>query len=327
MTAQSDSGEREAVWFPHEDRDLFETLVQTAGAVVVLLDTECRIRVFNAYAEQITGYAAAEVLGQSWIELFIPDAHQAEVWHVWKDVVLGQDLHWGHENPIRCKDGSERWIAWNGSRLTDGAGRTTAVLSVGTDITGRRLDRELLLEQQERLRALDTQLILTEQRERRELAARLHDEVGQGLALAKIRLGQLEHGQGSFSELRRQLDEVIRQVRSLTAELSPMVLFQVGLEAALDSLCQELGGACDTSFEVRERGEPAPLTDELKILLYRGAREAIHNAVRHGGATRCEVELCWAPDELAITVQDDGKGMVEDRPHAPASGSSTWWSG
>ena len=164
------------------------------------------------------------------------------------------------------------------------------------------------------LRRLASEVCLAEERERRRIAADLHDHLGQGLALIRLRLQRLRGDaalgghDGALDDLVTLCDQAVRYTRGLTFELSPPVLYELGLGPALEWLGDDLSLRHDLRVRVRVRGR-APLTDDLKVMLWKSARELLHNVVKHAGARKVEVTL-----ELA----DDGQGFDPGQARAQA---------
>jgi PAS domain S-box-containing protein len=129
----------------------FRTLIEAAPCLIVILRPDQRIVYFSPFAEEVTGYKAAEVQGQDFRTLFLPTEHQQTVGNHLRRVLAGTSMR-GLENPVRCKDGSERWFLWNAKRLPDYEGEP-AILKVGQDITTLKQAQERTL-QAERLAAI-----------------------------------------------------------------------------------------------------------------------------------------------------------------------------
>ena len=167
----------------------------------------------------------------------------------------------------------------------------------------------------EQLRRLALQLALAQEQERRRIAAGLHDEVGQILAVARAKLGQLIASgaggdvSGGAGEIRALVDRAIAETRALTFELSSPVLHELGLAAGVESLCERLGQESGVRFRVETDGEPAPLGEDLRIFLYRAVRELCRNIVTHARAPHAEVRLSTEGDRIRIVVADDGEGF------------------
>jgi two-component system cell cycle sensor histidine kinase/response regulator CckA len=119
------------------------TLFETVHLIVLGLDVQGRIDYVNPFFLQLTGYTREEVLGQPWIERFLPAAQQAELLSVFHGLIEGE-VHPYHQNAIVTKSGEERRIAWSNTRLRDLGGRPIGTLSIGEDITEqRRLEEQL----------------------------------------------------------------------------------------------------------------------------------------------------------------------------------------
>ncbi len=164
------------------------------------------------------------------------------------------------------------------------------------------------------LRRLTSELCLAEARERREIASDLHDHLGQALAFVRGRLRQLQ-GEAAFGghdpaleELLRLIDQAIRYTRSLTFELSPPVLYELGLGPALEWLGEQVGEKHGLAVVVRDRCR-RDLPDDLRVLYFKSARELLVNVVKHADARRATVELVCDDATLALVVEDDGRGL------------------
>lgn len=183
-------------------------------------------------------------------------------------------------------------------------------------ITKRRRVEEKLVTYQKRLRSLISELSLTEERERQRLATDLHDSIGQLLFIANLRLDALR--QEAFSAgLERALAEVcslieqaIRQTRSLTFELSPPILYQIGLEAALESLVERVRQMHGLRIDLTDDEQPKPLTEEVRALLFRAVRELLINIVKHANVRNARVSVAREDGFVRIVIADDGIGFA-----------------
>jgi signal transduction histidine kinase len=171
-----------------------------------------------------------------------------------------------------------------------------------------------------RLRRLASELCLTEARERRELASHLHDEIGQSLALLRMKLGQVRANQvfsGCDPELDfvlALLDRTLRSTRTLTQTLSPPVLYELGLGPACQWLADRfrekhgLEVACHT-------GPLPPVVEAVQVTLFKSAQELLNNCWRHSGASRITLGIDLEEGLLRLCVEDNGQGLRP--PHDP----------
>jgi PAS domain S-box-containing protein len=172
------------------------------------------------------------------------------------------------------------------------------------------------------VRALSTRLSLVEEKERRTIAADLHDTIGQNLAIARMKLGVLgrkmeddEAGQ-IIKDLVRDNEESIRVIRETINELSPPALHRLGLDAALEALAERFTREHGIPFRVKSGVRSLPAYErELKVIAFRVVRELMFNIVKHSQARSATITLTHRRKGLTIEVADDGIGfdMAESR--------------
>ncbi|MBF0551021.1 MAG: PAS domain S-box protein [Deltaproteobacteria bacterium] len=124
-----------------ESEERFRSLVQTTLSVILYLSPDGRILEFNPEAERLYGRKREEVLGENYLELFIPEAIRDVVAAEIKRVLAGEPTR-GFENPVMSSDGTERILVWNVNRNLDAQGRPTGIIAVGQDITERKKAEE-----------------------------------------------------------------------------------------------------------------------------------------------------------------------------------------
>lgn len=167
----------------------------------------------------------------------------------------------------------------------------------------------------ERLRALASEVALAAERERSRIATGLHDELGQLLALAKMKAGaaaattDAEERDSQLRDLGKVLDEAIRATRSLTFDLGSPMLEEVGLEAALSSLGEEVQAKNGIRVRFESDGASRSLPEEVGLALYQAVRELLFNVVKHAGTRSATVSTSCSSGHLRIAVQDDGVGF------------------
>ncbi len=113
-----------------------KAVLDTAGALVVVLDMEGRIQRFNHACETVTGYTSAEVQGHIFRDLFVPDEEVEDVRRIWERLLAG-DFPNSHENHWTSKDGSRRLISWTNTAIIQD-GKMVYVIGAGLDITERK---------------------------------------------------------------------------------------------------------------------------------------------------------------------------------------------
>lgn len=196
-----------------------------------------------------------------------------------------------------------------------------------TEIAERRQAEQRLLQYQGQLRSLASELLLTEERERRRIATDLHDHIGQTLAVIQMMIDSLRPPEGaseSADELDRisaLLDEMDEAIRSLTFELSPPVLYELGLQAGVEWLAEQLQAQHGLHIEVSDDGLPKPLDDDVRTLIFRAVRELLMNVVKHARAHGARVSMSRVGGHIHAQVLDDGAGF-EPRPDSSPRNST-----
>ncbi|MHC4497517.1 MAG: PAS domain-containing sensor histidine kinase [Planctomycetota bacterium] len=168
---------------------------------------------------------------------------------------------------------------------------------------------------QEQLRHLAKELTLAEERLRRRIAANVHDHIGQNLAISKIKLESLREVASSpklaapLDEIRELIAQTIESSRSLTFELSPPVLYELGFEAAVEWLVRDARQKHGLSADFKNDGRPKLLSHDISVLLFQAVRELLVNIAKHAQAQNVTVSTANTGDQIQVTVEDDGIGF------------------
>jgi signal transduction histidine kinase len=197
----------------------------------------------------------------------------------------------------------------------DGDGHVTRVIGAAQDITDRKVAEQKLLRHQDLLRSMAVKLTRAEEDLRREIAAGLHDRVGQGLAAVRMGIATLceerdeSRTMDELEGMLRVLDDVIGDTRRMTWQLVPPILYDLGLRPALGRLCEQMCKTvdCEISFACEE--DSSGLSEAVATTIYRMARELLTNVAKHADASHVEVRLHCRNGQLELLVCDDGRGF------------------
>ncbi|RKZ14511.1 hypothetical protein DRQ50_08850, partial [bacterium] len=210
------------------------------------------------------------------------------------------------------RDGSWRWLAFTAFPYPD---RKT-IFMVARDITAQKEADSQRAVFQERLRQLRNQLSVSEDRQRQELAAAIHDGLAQQLFGLRAQITLLKYPErlSDYQDVVRTamevLDQTMVEARSLSFELFPPVLYQEGLEGALQWLSHHYEERTGQSCSFVADGEGAELPQDTRAMLYQCARELLNNVRKHATANRVDLVLRWVPVGTEVEVSDDGCGFV-----------------
>ena len=274
-------------------------LLDTVSDAVIATDENLVLTAWNRGAERLYGWAAEEVIGRSSAEVLstsIPSSSREEALRV-----LAEGGEWRGEVVQRHKDGSELLIEASTIVLPGGPAR---MVSVNRDVTEAR--RTTVAE------------------ERNRLARELHDSVSQALfsmtlqaralELALARDGREPTGpvRDGIAQIRQLTQGALAEMRALIFELRPGALLEEGLVAALRKVAAALEAREGLRVELVAPEERVPLASDVEENLYRLAREALSNVVKHATASTVRVRLGpsgTGEGGVVLEISDDGAGF------------------
>jgi two-component system CheB/CheR fusion protein len=306
-----------------ERAELADILIGAAEGIF-MTDAQAKISFANPAAGAIFGYESAELVGMS-IDELVPSElreahakHRAAYWHA----PTPRPMRPGSGLLGRRKDGTPVAIEVTLDTVFRDGG--PVVVAFVRDVTKQRKVEHDIRAYQERLQRMSFEAVVTEERERRRIAIDLHDRLGQALALAQIKLtavrGDLAGEQrSSVDGAVALLEQAISDARGLIFELSPPVLYDLGLKAALSWLAEDLEKRHGIKIEVTDDGADKPLDDAAKGVVFRAVRELLMNVLKHAQSAEAKVSLRLTDGQFRIDVEDGGVGFELGTPAEASS--------
>lgn len=299
-------------------------MLENATSGVLMVDTSGVILFANRTVSRIFGYPPGELLGLD-VDLLVPAALRAD--HeghrlAYATAPTSRPMAGDRDLVGVRKDGSEIPIEVALCSLDREDGRV--VVCFVADVSQRRDAERRIRDYQDRLEQMAFDRAVAEERERRRIAIDLHDRIGQALALAQIKLTT---ARGADDAERRSIGEAIALVaqsiddtRTLTFDLSPPVLYDLGLDEALHWLSEELEKRHGLRVDITDDAEHKPLDETTSALLFRAVRELLVNVVKHARSPRATVSLRRRGDAYEVAVEDEGVGFAPDARGTTRSG-------
>ncbi|MCK4628498.1 MAG: GAF domain-containing protein, partial [Sedimentisphaerales bacterium] len=186
---------------------------------------------------------------------------------------------------------------------------------IGSAISRLKLE-ETLRAYQKQLRSLASELSLSEEHERRRIAADLHDSIGQTLAFTHIKLDLMRKAAEEtgltepLREIEKLIEQTIKDTDLLISELSPPVLHELGLVAALEWQAEQMEQQHNLKCIFRESGQSRlDLHSDYRTVLFRAVRELLTNVVKHAHASYAKIDISKDAQFIRVTVEDDGIGF------------------
>jgi PAS domain S-box-containing protein len=271
-----------------------------------------------------TGLSEEQVVGKR-VDEIIPEPSLATVLSKYRRAIAERrTVRWEEVTPYPA---GTKYGEVSITPVIDAHGRCTRMVGTVHDVTEARRHAESSLEQ---LRELSARIDGAREEERIGIARELHDQLGQSLTVLKMDLASVARGlrgDGPREPLLERLtgmmktaDDLIDEVRRISAELRPAILEQIGLGAALSWQAQEFAERTHVEAVVDNRlPEEHAIDRGVALTVFRVFQEALTNVARHAGAHHVRVSLAERDGAILLEVRDDGRGIAQaqiDDPHA-----------
>ncbi len=290
----------------------YRTIFENTGTATIIIEEDLTIALANRQFGELTGFSRSDVEGKkNWGDFVHPDDPGKTSGFSLKDGLPAEMPMSGCEFQMLNRHGDTLHVIVNIASIPS---TTKKVLSI-LDITKRLEAERKILVNNEMLRTLSAELVMTEERERRRIAIDLHDNIGQTLALTKIKLNALMEQESlpgitePILEILEMVDQSIQQTRSLTRELSPSVLYELGLVEALQWLGEQIFDQHGLQILLKYDLKARKIDRDVQIFLYRSIRELLLNIVKHAETKEAHVTLQKSGENIIVTVRDGGIGF------------------
>jgi PAS domain S-box-containing protein len=297
----------------HQERNVVSAILDTVGALVVVLDPEGRITRFNRACELTTGYSLEEVRGKRIWEFFLVPEEVERFKAIFTQLssdLLPED----YQSYWVTRHGTKRLIAWSSTMLPGNNGTPNYIIATGIDITERE--------------QLEKALLNISSREQRRIGQDLHDGLGQHLTgiafMAKVHEAKLTEKRLAdaldAAKIVRLVNEAIHKTRELARGLLPVVSDAQGLMSALQLWATEVEDIFGITCNFECGTVVLIYDDAMATHLYHIAQESVNNAIKHGHARNILIRLTAENDRGALLIKDDGAGIAENLGNTPGMG-------
>ena len=314
-----------------QSEERFRLLVEAVqDYAIFMLDPGGHVVSWNAGAQRIKGYLAAEIIGKHF-SCFYPQEDLQRGKPEWELQVATRDGRFEDEGWRLRKDGSQFWASVIITAVRDDAGTPIGFAKVTRDFTDRMQVQEALRQEiierkeaqrklydsENSLRQLSRHLLRTQDEERRRIGRELHDSLGQSLAAMKINLDSLTSIVGAddlagqkVAECVQLAEASIKEVRTISYLLYPPMLEEMGLKSAilwyLDGFSARSG--IKTTFDVR--ADFGRLCRDAELALFRVLQESLTNIHRHSRSQTAHIRLAMEDDTAILEIKDRGIGIA-----------------
>lgn len=171
-----------------------------------------------------------------------------------------------------------------------------------------------LLRYQEQLRSIASRMAIDEERSKRNIARQIHDRIGHSLALCQMQIEYLQRGDNPpntriLEEVRQTVKQIIEDSRELTIEISPPILYELGLMRTLQWLIEQLNEKYGMNFVLVEDGFPSEFGMDERGIVFNAIKELLYNVIKHAHTRSARVSLSRYDGLVQVQVSDDGVGF------------------
>ena len=280
----------------------YERAVEGSEEMIAVVDREYRYLIANRQFLKMRKMTGEQAVGRFAHEVLNEGAFEAAVKAKLDESFQGKVVRYEMKYTYPELGERDLLVSYFPIEGPSGIDRVACILQ---DITDRK-------QMEEALSRMNQKLIESEEQERARIARELHDDINQRLALLALQLAQLQENpsevQSRLRELRKATTEIANDVQALSHELHSSKLEVLGVVAGIRSWCMEFGER--QRMEINFKNDVcSALPLDIGLCLLRVLQEALHNAIKHSGVKRFEVQVVEHSDEVHLIVSDSGRGF------------------
>lgn len=298
------------------DSLIFSKMADAIPDMLCVTDIQQMRKIYsNAHVHHLFKMSKQEINDMG-LRFFEKTIHPADQYNYFKEIEGLKSVKDEHIIEFKYRiidyEGKVRWLATKRRVLKrDGQGAPLQVIGISQDITQQielSEERQRLIDERAQLKVLQQQqlfeaIINAQEEERRNIAENLHNEIGQLLFAAQLKLSSSE------TESRALLNAAIKKVREISFELTPVLLNDMGLEAAIKDMLERKLDTQQISFNFSFNVKISRIDKNVEVIIYRILQELINNTIKHATANHVNVLVVQKGDELYISQTDNGTGL------------------
>ena len=292
---------------------MYRLLADNSNDLICLHEPDSTFKYISPSIKDILGYEQAEKIGELGFSLIYKDDVQ-----LFRDSIFQRIYKQVPNTTFYCrakhKKGEILWLEFSTSAVFKN-NKPDYILTSSRDVTDWMLAKQEIQEYQISLQEMTTEMTLIEEKQKKEIASNIHDHLSQSLVISKMKINQLKKNpelkiiDKDLNFIDTHISEALENSRKITYELSPPVLYQLGIIDALNWLLENVEATHNIECKIHSNISSIKLSDVKSILLYRCIQEVIKNAVKYANSTLLTLELNKNDFGINIRFSDNGDGF------------------
>jgi PAS domain S-box-containing protein len=299
-------------------QEMYNLLAQNIIDIICLFELNGTFRYITPSVEKLLGYTQSEMIGKKFSDLIHKDDLPGLKKLLSKQKIAKISKR-TYDFRVVHKEGHYLWLETLSSPVYRNDELDCVVTST-RDITESVLANKKVTRYQEALQKLTTEIVNVEEKEKRRIASNIHDHLSQALVMAKMKIDQLLKQSDSqifenLNFIKIQISNALDNSRKITSELSPPILYQLGIIEALYWLMEKYEEMYPMNFLLKTKLLNIKMPDSTAIILFRCVQELLNNAVKYSKASIIAVKIVKVKSKVIVNIIDNGIGFEPDKLH------------
>jgi PAS domain S-box-containing protein len=293
--------------------EMYRLLANHTSDLICLQEPDSTFKYISPSIKNLLGYEQSTLLGEKFLNIIHKDDLKP-LKDLMKQKMLGKNDMDAYTIRVLHKEGHFVWLEFLTSPVYENK-KISYYVSSARNITRWVLAKQEIQEYQTSLQKMTVEITLIEEEQKKEIASNIHDHLSQSLVISKMRINELKKNpalkmiEDDLKFIESHISEALDNSRKITYELSPPVLYQLGIIDALDWLLEKVEQNHKIRCRINSNISSLKLDDAKSILLYRSIQEVINNTIKYAHATLLTLDLDKNTLGLDILITDNGDGF------------------
>ena len=293
--------------------EMYRLLADHSNDLICLHAPDSTFKYISPSIENLLGYEQSEFIGKRVFNVIYKEDLKSLKQAI-KNKVFSGEIVDAYTLRVRHKEGHIIWLEFLTSPVYKDK-KINYFVTSSRDVTQSMFAKQKIQEYQISLQKLTTEISLIEEKQKKEIASNIHDHLSQSLVISKMRINELKKNpqlkiiNDDLKFIESHISEALKNSRKITYELSPPVLYQLGIIDALNWLLEDVEETHKIKCRLNSNVTNVKLSDVKSILLYRSIQEVITNAIKYANASLITLDLTRTALGIDIIVTDNGIGF------------------